>query len=82
MRRRGARLICVVLVVVAAFLRSHASSAGAAREVRRVLIINVFDPLSSPGVAELDQGIIASLERSPYQIELYSEDLEMTLFSG
>ena len=80
MRRRGARLICVVLVVVAAFLPSHASSAGSAREVRRVLIINVFDPLSSPGVAELDQGIIASLDRSPYQIELYSEDLEMTLF--
>ncbi len=80
MRRRAARLICVVLVVVVAFLRSHASSAGAAREVRRVLIINVFDPLSSPGVAELDQGIIASLESSPYQIELYSESLEMTLF--
>ena len=80
MRRRAARLICVVLVILAAFLRSQASSAGAAREVRRVLIINVFDPLSSPGVAELDQGIIASLDKSPYQIELYSESLEMTLF--
>jgi len=79
-RRRAARLICVVLVILAAFLRSQASSAGAAREVRRVLIINVFDPLSSPGVAELDQGIIASLDKSPYQIELYSESLEMTLF--
>jgi PAS domain S-box-containing protein len=31
-------------------------------------------------VAELDQGIIASLDKSPYQIELYSESLEMTLF--
>jgi PAS domain S-box-containing protein len=79
-RRRAARLICVVLVILAAFLRSQASSAGAAREVRRVLILNVFDPLSSPGVAELDQGIIASLDKSPYQIELYSESLEMTLF--
>jgi PAS domain S-box-containing protein len=56
------------------------SPARSVREVRRVLIINVFDPLSSPGVAELDHGIIASLESSPYQIELYSEDLEMTLF--
>jgi PAS domain S-box-containing protein len=79
-RRRAAPLICVVVVVLAAFLPPQASSAGAAREVRRVLIINVFDPLSSPGVATLDQGIIASLESSPYQIELYSEDLEMTLF--
>lgn len=56
------------------------SFARSVREVRRVLIINVFDPLSSPGVAELDQGVIAGLESSPYQIELYSEDLEMTLF--
>ncbi len=78
MRRRRARPICVAIVV--AFQLLLPSPARAAREVRRVLIINVFDPLSSPGVAELDRGIIASLESSPYQIELYSEDLEMTLF--
>ena len=80
MRRRAARLICVVVVVVAPSLPPQASSAGGAREVRRVLIINVFDPLSSPGVAALDQAIVASLKSSPYQIELYTEDLEMTLF--
>jgi len=72
------RLICVV--VVAASLFPQASPARSTREVRRILILNVFDPLSSPGVAELDHGIIAGLESSPYQIELYSEDLEMTLF--
>jgi ABC-type uncharacterized transport system substrate-binding protein len=65
---------------VAAFLLLQASSARPAGEVRRVLIINVFDPLSSPGVSALDHEIIARLESSPYQIELYSEDLEMTLF--
>ena len=80
LRGRAARLIRVVVVVVAAILHPQASSAGAVTEVRRVLIINVFDPLSSPGVAELDHGIIAGLESSPYQIELYTEDLEMTLF--
>ena len=80
LRERAVRLICVAVVVVAAFLPSQASSPGTAREVRRVLIINVFDPLSSPGVAELDRGIIVGLESSPYQIELYTEDLEMTLF--
>ena len=80
MRRRAARLICVVVAVVAASLLPQASSARPAREVRRVLLINVFDPLSSPGVSALDHEIVASLESSPYQIELYSEDLEMTLF--
>ena len=78
MRRRTAQPICVLVVV--AFQLMLPNPARAAREVRRILIINVFDPLSSPGVAELDHGIIASLESSPYQIELYSEDLEMTLF--
>jgi hypothetical protein len=28
----------------------------------------------------MDQAIVAGLEKSPYQIELYSEDLEATLF--
>jgi len=50
------------------------------KEVRRVLILNVFGPLSSPGVARMDEAIVASLEQSPYQIELYTEDMEATLF--
>ena len=28
----------------------------------------------------MDQAIVANLESAPYQIELYSEDLEATLF--
>jgi len=50
------------------------------KEVRRVLILNVMGKLSSPGVALMDDAIVAGLEKSPYQIELYSEDLEATLF--
>ena len=50
------------------------------KEVRRVLILNVMGPLSSPGVARLDEAIVANLAKSPYQIELYTEDLEATLF--
>src|SRR5258706_11974575 len=50
------------------------------KEVRRVLILNVFGSLSSPGVARMDEAIVASLEQSPYQIELYTEDMEATLF--
>ena len=50
------------------------------KEVRRVLIFNVFSPLSSPGVALIDQAIVAGLEKAPYQIELYDEDLDSALF--
>jgi signal transduction histidine kinase len=35
----------------------------------------------SPGTEALDQAIIEALEQSPYQIELYTETLESTLFS-
>jgi len=48
-------------------------------EIRRVLIFNEFGP-SSPGVALIDQAIAAALVKSPYQVELYSEYLETTLF--
>ena len=35
----------------------------------------------SPGIMALDQAIVAALEQSPFQIELYTETLESTLFS-
>jgi len=50
------------------------------KEVRRVLVLNVLGPLSSPGVDRIDEAIVAGLEQSPYQIELYTEDMEATLF--
>ena len=74
------RYICVTVATFAAAFSLQPTAAAQMKEVRRVLLINVFNPLSSPGVAALDQGIIASLESSPYQIELYTENLEMTLF--
>src|SRR6201997_1605425 len=70
----------VLLALVVAILPRHSIAQGPAKEVRRVLILNIFEPLASPGVAALDQGIVAGLEKSPYQIELYSEDLEAALF--
>ena len=78
MRRREARLICVV--VVAAFLLLQASPARSAREVRRVLIINDLGIISSPGFAEIVQAIFAGLQKSPYRIELYEESLDLSLF--
>jgi PAS domain S-box-containing protein len=49
------------------------------REVRRVLILNELG-LWSPGVSAINKEIFAALEKSPYQIEFYSEDLDTSLF--
>ena len=80
MRRRAARLICVVVVVVAPFLPPQASSGEAVKEVRRVLIINDIGGVSSPGFAEIDQAVFTGLQKSPYRIELYEESLDLILF--
>lgn len=75
----GARLV-LVLVVAAAFLFPQSIGAQQIKAVRRVLVFNDFSRISSPGVAILDEEIAAGLATSPYQIELYSENLEVTLF--
>jgi len=49
------------------------------KPTRRVLIFYEIG-LSSPSVSILDQEIRSALERSPFQIELYREYLETTLF--
>jgi PAS domain S-box-containing protein len=49
------------------------------QDVRRVLIFNELG-LWSPGVAAINKEIFAALEKSPYQIEFYSEDLDTSLF--
>jgi PAS domain S-box-containing protein len=51
------------------------------KEIRRVLILNDLGVISSPGFAEIDRAISDTLQESPYQIELYYESLELTLFS-
>jgi signal transduction histidine kinase len=79
--RGSAAISCVVLLALASVFPTPDSIAQKpAKEVRRVLILNIFEPLASPGVAALDQGIVTGLDKSPYQIELYSEDLEAALF--
>ncbi len=70
----------LALVVVAAFLFPQSIGAQQIKEVRRVLIFNDFSPISSPGIAILDQEIAAGLAISSYQVELYNENLEATLF--
>lgn len=77
--QQGARF-ALVLVVVAGFLFLQSPLAQQHSVVRRVLIFNDFGSISSPGVATLDQAVAAGLASSPYQIELYNENLEATLF--
>ena len=50
-------------------------------EVKRVLVFNDLGSISSPGFAAIDQAILVGLQKSPYQIEFYNENLETTLFS-
>jgi PAS domain S-box-containing protein len=69
------KLLCLVLCL----LFRHGAASAQVREVRRVLIVYELG-LSSPGVELVDQGIRAALLNSPYQIELYREYLETTLF--
>ena len=76
---RGARFV-LALVVVAAFLFPQSIGAQQIKAVRRVLIFNDFSRIASPGVAILDQEIAAGLATSPYQIELYGENLDVILF--
>jgi PAS domain S-box-containing protein len=49
------------------------------KEVRRILIFYELG-LSSPAVDLIDEGIRKALQNSPYQIELYRDYLETTLF--
>lgn len=73
--------VLVLIAAVAGFCLPGSPAAASVNEVRRVLILNVYGPLSSPGVALMDQAIVTGLEKSPYQIELYSENLDAILFS-
>jgi signal transduction histidine kinase/ABC-type uncharacterized transport system substrate-binding protein len=75
--QQGARF---TLVVVIALLFLQSLLAQQHRIVRRVLVFNDFGSISSPGIATLDHAIAAGLANSPYQIELYNENLEATLF--
>src|SRR5258705_1724994 len=57
------------------------TAAAQVKEVRRVLVFNDFGSVSSPGIAEMDREDFDGLQKSPYQVEFYNENLEVTLFS-
>jgi ABC-type uncharacterized transport system substrate-binding protein len=67
------------LVLGAGCLLTPSSAPAQVPATKRVLIFYELG-VSSPAVRLIDQGIRASLEKSPYQIEFYSEYLEAMLF--
>src|SRR5258708_13314 len=71
----------LIIVAAVAFVLPQSVSSATEKPIRRVRLFNDFGYMVSPGIMALDQAIVAELEQSPYQIELYTETLESTLFS-
>jgi len=68
-----------MFLLLGVFLLLQSPAIAQVKDVRRVLIFYELG-LSSPGVELVDEGIRKTLQNSPYQIELYREYLETTLF--
>ena len=79
--RLTANAAVIIVTACLILLLGPTVTASDVKEVRRVLVFNDLGSISSPGFALMDQAIFAGLEKSPYQIELYNENLETTLFS-
>jgi PAS domain S-box-containing protein len=62
------------------FLVLQCPVAAQGNQVRRVLVLDDLGTISSPGFAEAGQAVFLGLQKSPYQIELYQESLQVTLF--
>ncbi len=69
----------LMLLLLGVLLLFQGLAPAQVREVRRVLIVNELG-LWSPGIAAINNEIFAALEKSPYQIEFYTEDLNTSLF--
>jgi hypothetical protein len=76
-----AERLFLIIIAAIAFVFPQSISTQTPKPIRRVLLFNDFGYMVSPGIMALDQAIVAELEQSPYQIELYTETLESTLFS-
>src|SRR6266850_169855 len=80
-RRRpiGRKVARIILVLFACYFLFGPLAQAQVKEVRRILVFNELE-LGSPGIAAIDNGLVAALENSPYQIEFYSESLDTSLF--
>src|SRR5262245_59466364 len=78
LRRHAATMFALL---VGAFLALQWPAAAQIKAVRRVLIFTDLGTFASPGIALMDQAVRAGLQDSPYQIEVYNENLDTTSFS-
>src|SRR5258707_13260770 len=72
--------LLLIIVAAVAFVFPQSILTQTSKPIRRVLLFNDFGYIVSPGIMALDHAIVAELEKTPYPIELYTEDLESTLF--
>ena len=80
-RRRpiGRKVARIIPVLFACYFLFEPLAQAQVKEVRRILVFNELE-LGSPGIAAIDNGLVAALENSPYRIEFYSESLDTPLF--
>ena len=78
---RGVRTrhVWVLIAALAAIFLACPTGAAPTKEVRRILILNE-ENATYPGINIINQGIQAGLNGSPYQLQLYSEYMDTTLF--
>ena len=75
------RMANLLVVVTVCSLLWPSAQAAQLKQTRRVLVVSEIGR-SSPAVALIEQELHAALdEKSPYDVEFYSEYLETTLFS-
>jgi PAS domain S-box-containing protein len=76
--RRRTRHVWITLAALAIVL-AYPTAAAPTREVRRILILNE-ENATYPGISIINQGIQAGLNDLPYQLQLYSEYMDTSLF--
>jgi signal transduction histidine kinase len=79
-RNKALRLRSLVIPILGACLLFQPAASPQLKPVRRVVIFYELG-LSSPAVALMDREIRAMFDASRYQVELYAEYLETTLFN-
>src|SRR5258705_6278651 len=70
LRPIGTSLAKAALALIACYFLSQPLAQAQVKEVRRILVFNELE-LGSPGIAAIDNALVAALEDSPYQIEFY-----------
>ncbi len=70
---------CLCAIATFAVMVTYPIAAAPTREVRRILILNE-ENATYPGITIINQGIQAGLHDSPFQLQLYSEYMDTSLF--